>query len=147
MTAESIAKALGGRKVGGGWMARCPAHEDREPSLSIQEADDGKVLIYCHAGCDQAQVIAALRWRGLWAEQVRPRGRSNGSQLRRAPNNKPNRGDAKHKKAALSIWQATLYRVPEIMTLGRLPGEGESDSRWRTSEVRHVGSDTLTPGF
>src|SRR5215472_7733716 len=38
-----------------------------------------------------------------------------------------------------------LYRVPEIVTLGRLPGEGESDSRWRTKEVRHVGSDTLTP--
>src|SRR5262245_62464450 len=36
-----------------------------------------------------------------------------------------------------------LYRVPEIVTLGRLPGEGESDSRRRTKEVRHVGSDTL----
>ena len=44
-------------------------------------------------------------------------------------------------------FNVNLYRVPEIMTLGRLPGEGESDSRWRTSEVRHVGSDTLTPGF
>src|SRR5262249_19267997 len=43
--------------------------------------------------------------------------------------------------------QSDLYRVPEIVTLGRLPGEGESDSRWRTKEVRHVGSDTLTPGF
>ena len=40
-----------------------------------------------------------------------------------------------------------LYRVPEIVTLGRFPGGGESDSRWRTKEVRHVGSDTLTPGF
>ena len=43
--------------------------------------------------------------------------------------------------------RGVLYRVPEIVTLGRLPGEGESDSRWRTKEVRHVGSDTLTPGF
>src|SRR5262245_31971472 len=33
-----------------------------------------------------------------------------------------------------------LYRVPEIVTLGRFPGGGESDSRWRTKEVRHVGS-------
>ena len=40
-----------------------------------------------------------------------------------------------------------LYRVPEIVTLERLPGEGESDSRWRIREVRHVGPDTLTPGF
>ena len=68
MTAETIAKALGGRKAGGGWMARCPAHDDRTPSLSIRDADDGKVLVRCHAGCDQERVIAALRSRGLWTE-------------------------------------------------------------------------------
>ena len=68
MTAETIAKALGGRKAGGGWTARCPAHDDRTPSLSIRDADDGKVLVRCHAGCDQERVIAALRSRGLWAE-------------------------------------------------------------------------------
>jgi hypothetical protein len=56
MRAETIAKALGGRKVGGGWMARCPAHEDRNPSLSVHDADEGKVLVCCHAGCDQARV-------------------------------------------------------------------------------------------
>ena len=38
MTAETIAKALGGRKRGAAWMARCPAHDDREPSLSISLA-------------------------------------------------------------------------------------------------------------
>src|SRR2546423_14373614 len=42
---------------------------------------------------------------------------------------------------------ATLYQVPEIVTLGRFPEEGESDSTWRTQEVRHVGSDTIAPGF
>ena len=68
MTAETIVRALGGRSVGGGWMARCPAHDDREPSLSIGEADAGKVLIRCHAGCDQVAVIEALRARGLWRD-------------------------------------------------------------------------------
>jgi DNA primase len=52
MTAETIAKALGGRKVGSGWTARCLAHDDRTPSLSIQDADDNKVLVRCHAGCE-----------------------------------------------------------------------------------------------
>ena len=66
--AETIAKALGGRKAGGGWMARCPAHDDRTPSLSIGDAGDGKVLVRCHAGCDQERVISALRSRGLWPE-------------------------------------------------------------------------------
>jgi DNA primase len=41
MTAETIAKALGGRKAGGGWMASCPAHDDQTPSLSIRDADNG----------------------------------------------------------------------------------------------------------
>jgi len=54
MPAKTIAMALGGRKAGGSWMARCPAHDDREPSLSIRDADDSKVLVHCHAGCDHA---------------------------------------------------------------------------------------------
>ena len=66
MNAESIARALGGRKAGVGWMARCPVHDDRKPSLSIRHGEDGKVLVRCHAGCEQAQVIAVLRSRGMW---------------------------------------------------------------------------------
>jgi putative DNA primase/helicase len=43
-----------------------PAHDDREPSLSISAGKNGKVLVRCHAGCDQRDVIAALQRRGLW---------------------------------------------------------------------------------
>jgi 5S rRNA maturation endonuclease (ribonuclease M5) len=67
LNAEGIAEALKGHRSGAGWMAQCPAHEDRNPSLSIAEAD-GKVLVNCHAGCPQDDVIAALRDRGLWPE-------------------------------------------------------------------------------
>ena len=73
MDAAEIAKTLGGRKVGRTWMACCPAHDDREPSLSISAGKAGKVLVRCHAGCDQIQVIAALRSRGLWPGQDGPR--------------------------------------------------------------------------
>ena len=66
MNAERIARALGGRKAGVGWMARCPVHDDRKPSLSLRHGEDGKVLVRCHAGCEQAQVIAVLRSRGMW---------------------------------------------------------------------------------
>ena len=68
MTAETIAKALGGRKAGSGWSARCPAHDDRTPSLSLRETGDGKVLVRCHAGCDQDEVIAHLKASGLWTQ-------------------------------------------------------------------------------
>jgi putative DNA primase/helicase len=102
-TAESIAMALGGRKAGGGWMARCPAHDDRTPSLSIRDAGDGKVLVRCHAGCEQEQVVAILRSRGLWS--------SNGPQWhpkqRPSVQHKPDQDDTRRTEIALAIWQAT----------------------------------------
>lgn len=42
------------------WIARCPAHEDREPSLSIRELDDGTVLLRCYAGCSAVAVVHAI---------------------------------------------------------------------------------------
>ena len=71
MTAEFIAHRLGARRSGHGWSGRCPAHQDRSPSLSITEKD-GRVLVHCHAGCEQRDVIDALRARGLWPEYERP---------------------------------------------------------------------------
>src|SRR5262245_6746054 len=65
MNAATIAKGLGGRRAGAGWLACCPSHDDKNPSLSIREVN-GKVLVHCHAGCPQHSVIAALRSRGLW---------------------------------------------------------------------------------
>lgn len=49
-------------------VARCPAHDDRSPSLSVREGADGRALIWCHAGCDTEAVIAALglRWSDLF---------------------------------------------------------------------------------
>jgi DNA primase len=65
MTAESIISELQGRRSGSAWIARCPAHDDHNPSLSIRE-DGGKVLLHCHAGCEQRDVIEALKARGVW---------------------------------------------------------------------------------
>jgi hypothetical protein len=42
------------------WSARCPAHDDRGPSLSIKELPDGRLLLHCFAGCSVTQIIAAL---------------------------------------------------------------------------------------
>ena len=48
------------RRVGGGWLARCPAHDDREPSLSVAEGEGHRVLLHCFAGCTFAAVVHAL---------------------------------------------------------------------------------------
>lgn len=65
MMFDSIVRALEARRSGSTYMAKCPAHEDSNPSLSIRE-DGDKILLHCHAGCSQADVIAALTARGLW---------------------------------------------------------------------------------
>jgi putative DNA primase/helicase len=70
ITADAIVKALGGR----GGVARCPAHDDENPSLSVSDGRNGKVLFHCHAGCSQEAVIAALKSRRLWGnDMTRPR--------------------------------------------------------------------------
>jgi hypothetical protein len=57
---------LKGRRTGQGrWVACCPAHADRTPSLSIGEGTKVPILLHCHAGCDPRDVLAELRARGL----------------------------------------------------------------------------------
>ena len=48
------------KRNGSGWHACCPAHEDRSPSLSINEGDDGLALVKCFAGCTVEAVCAAV---------------------------------------------------------------------------------------
>ncbi|MGA7636617.1 MAG: hypothetical protein WCB00_06795, partial [Candidatus Acidiferrales bacterium] len=54
-----LARLSGVRRNGGGWQALCPAHPDRNPSLSIA-VGNGRILVHCHAGCSQEAVLAAL---------------------------------------------------------------------------------------
>jgi len=42
------------------WLARCPAHEDQNPSLSIRETSDGTILIHDFAGCCPSDILAAV---------------------------------------------------------------------------------------
>jgi putative DNA primase/helicase len=62
MSAAEVAAALGdARRSGAQWLARCPAHPDRSPSLALRDCDDGKLLAHCHAGCSSAVVLEKLR--------------------------------------------------------------------------------------
>ena len=54
------AKGCPAKHRGSGWQSRCPAHEDKTPSLSITESADGKVLFHCHAGCQITEIMAAV---------------------------------------------------------------------------------------
>ena len=48
------------KQSGDGHMAKCPAHEDRTASLSINTGDDGRVLLRCHGGCDVDDILQAV---------------------------------------------------------------------------------------
>ena len=68
VTAAEIAGSLHGYHSGLGFVARCPVHQDHTASLSIVERD-GRVLVHCHAGCSQSDVIDALRSRNVWPQR------------------------------------------------------------------------------
>lgn len=84
----------------GQWLACCPAHQDRNPSLSIKETSDGTVLLRCWAGCDVGSIMAAVN---LELSDLFPRtehaGRRHRDQHRLSP------------RDALTIIKAEVYVV------------------------------------
>lgn len=42
------------------WIACCPAHEDRSPSMTLREADDGRILMHCFAGCSVESILGSI---------------------------------------------------------------------------------------
>ena len=75
MIERLLAVLKGVRQTGHGrYMARCPAHDDRSPSLSLRETDDGRILIHCYAGCGAAAVMESL---GLSLRDLMPESRGD----------------------------------------------------------------------
>lgn len=141
MTADSLAHGLNARRSGSCWMAKCPGHDDKNPSLSIREVN-GKVLLHCHAGCTQGDVIDALKVRGLWQTEHTEKPRivaaydytdKDGNLLYQVVRYQPKafkqrrpdgRGDWTWKKSA----QQVLYHLPEVLEAPIvLVVEGERD--------------------
>lgn len=65
-TARRICESRGGKWSGTKGMARCPAHDDRTPSLSVSLGRQA-ILFHCFAGCEQQSVLAALAQEGFEA--------------------------------------------------------------------------------
>ena len=62
MSAEALLSRLEGVRATAPlrWIARCPAHDDKRPSLAIRELEDGRVLVHDFAGCGATDVLAAV---------------------------------------------------------------------------------------
>ncbi len=95
-TARRICVSRGGKWSGTRGMARCPAHDDRTPSLGVSLGRSA-ILLHCFAGCDQESVLAALAREGVPASALFAGG---------AIESKMDTGlAAKPSDAALRIWR------------------------------------------
>ncbi len=85
MSAAALFDRLDGlHQIGPGrWNARCPAHDDRSPSLSVRELEDGIVLLHCFAGCTVESILSVV---GLTFSDLYP---SHTDDHHRAPERRP----------------------------------------------------------
>jgi hypothetical protein len=62
MQVEDFLSLLKGVRANGKgrWVARCPHHNDRSPSLAITKGDHVPILLHCFAGCDADQIVGAV---------------------------------------------------------------------------------------
>lgn len=66
----------------GTWVACCPAHADKNPSMTVRELDDGRVLLHCFAGCAVDEILGAL---GMGFDALFPDKRDDYSPALRRP--------------------------------------------------------------
>lgn len=116
--AEALTRALGGLWRNGSGMARCPAHDDRTPSLSIKAGEGGRLLLRCFAGCGFEEILEAARGRGL----LQPGCHHPNPEAVSARDFAQEREKARKSAEARAIWEATepLPGTPaEIYLRGR----------------------------
>ena len=61
MNADDFIARLDGVRQNGpeSWSAKCPAHDDKAPSLSIRDAGD-RLLVHCFSGCSALEIVGAV---------------------------------------------------------------------------------------
>ena len=100
---------------GKGWQSRCPAHDDRHPSLSIAEGDDGRALVNCHAGCTPQAVVEAL---GLSMADLMPTANGSGKSKRQIVAQYDYRDESGN-----VIFQAVRYEPKDFRQRRPMPGD------------------------
>lgn len=108
----------------------CPAHEDRNPSLSITEREDGELLVHCFAGCHFSDVLRAL---GMWED------RPDQSFQYTVPKKKPAKMKSK-KKEEMKLLPLTLSEFAEQkgFTAEFLKSYGIRQVRWKGNDAIYI---------
>ena len=83
----------------GKWVACCPAHNDKTPSLNLSAASDGKVLLHCWAGCTARDITAAI---GLELADLFPG--------KREPRFGPSKAAVNHERMVYAVGRSLLQQ-------------------------------------
>ena len=135
MTPSEVAHHFNARRVGDGrWITKCPAHEDRSPSLSIRSTNDGRTLLHCFGGCRIVDILLAA---GIaWADLFPPSPHSPGSRRQLDPE-KIRRLDAENQLREWAeitgrIIRDRIHRRHQLITMGEslVNVEGREDRGW-----------------
>ena len=118
-------KLEGVRKTNNGYIALCPCHDDKRPSLSIAEADDGRVLIYCFAGCCTKDICQALGigLKDLFPENATREQKENSKAFRKRQDfdemcNQAFVAMAEFRDLTLEIFESTRLDIPTRLARG-----------------------------
>ena len=104
--AQRITAALQGRWYGRYGLARCPAHGDKAPSLTLADGPSGRLLAHCKTGCDFRDVLDALRGLGI-VEGQGTVPQTDPAELARYAEAQRKEAEKKERQA-LAVWQDTL---------------------------------------
>ena len=137
-------------RMGSGWTARCPAHDDTSPSLTLAIGDDDRVLMNCHSGCDSVDILdrLGLKWQHFFAGNAQPP-RPHGPEWvsvvpvpKDAPGPRPHPTlgrssarwiyrDAEGRLAGWVLrWDGDSGKEIRPLTWGRMSNEPEGSERW-----------------
>ncbi|MFO1160927.1 MAG: toprim domain-containing protein [Reyranellaceae bacterium] len=136
--AADIARALGCRKSTGiNFLVKCVSHDDSDPSLSLKDGDDGKLLVTCFAGCDRLDILAELRRRGLLDDGRDHRRRHD----RPAPRPRPAKPSAQTIDGVELPDAETLQKIARTIDRSK-PLKGNLGARW-LRDIRDLEPDLL----
>ena len=116
MSVEALLARLEKVKANGAdkWVALCPAHDDKSPSLAVKQTSDGTILIRCFAGCGACEIVSAI---GLELSDLFPK-------LENFDHSKPGKTQ-RMPWSASDVLRAVLHELHVIaVCAGKLKNEG-----------------------
>jgi putative DNA primase/helicase len=131
-------------RLGGKWhrsygAARCPVHDDHDPSLTIRDGQRSP-LVTCHLGCERRQIVTALRRAGLWPEDGT--GHDKG-----ATGDERRRREEQTRRYLLSVWHGAnrIAGTPAETFLRERGIRGELPPTLRFAVLKHTDTGLILP--